>query len=212
MFLFPSCHWILKSLFPQHLVDHSNDHSDFGCKAEAFLQHKILRVNSTIFCYQTKNKTAKTRKSLGWGKKKKLVRQWRKQAKQTELLNTLWHEDSPHTRNPYSQMCVRKITSTLLIPQPAENHTSTILCLSSCYNPCTTPSHKKKKLKSTLQTWEEDQTTFHQFLLLLTQKTQQYPEQESVDQAFHSPHPGPVQDPQFLHNKNNVKKFNHNYA
>lgn len=95
----------------------------------------------------------------------------------------------------------------MFIPQPAEfKHTSAILCLSSCYNPCTTQSHKKE-LKSTLQTWEEDQTTFHQFLLLLTQKTQQYPEQESVDQAFHSPHPGPVQDPQFLHNKNNEKNL-----
>lgn len=65
----------------------------------------------------------------------------------------------------------------------------------------------KKELKTTLQTWEEDQTTFHQFLPLLTQKTQQYPEQESVDQAFHSPHPGPGQDPQFLHNKNNEKNL-----
>lgn len=65
----------------------------------------------------------------------------------------------------------------------------------------------KKELKTTLQTWEEDQTTFHQFLQLLTQKTQQYPEQGSVDQAFHSPHPGPGQDPQFLHNKNNEKNL-----
>ena len=64
----------------------------------------------------------------------------------------------------------------------------------------------KRELKSTLQTWEEAQTTFHQFLLLLTQKTQQYPEQESADKAFHS-HPGPVQDPQFLHNKNNAKNL-----
>lgn len=65
----------------------------------------------------------------------------------------------------------------------------------------------KKELKTTLQTWEEDQTTFHQFLQLLTQKTQQYPEQGSVDQAFHSPHLGPGQDPQFLHNKNNEKNL-----
>ena len=42
-----------------------------------------------------------------------------------------------------SQMCVRKIISTLFIPQPAENHTSAILCLSSRYNPFTTVLQKK---------------------------------------------------------------------
>ena len=35
----------------------------------------------------------------------------------------------------------------LFVPQPVENHTSAILCLSSCYNPCTTQSYKKKNLR-----------------------------------------------------------------
>ena len=159
----------------------------------------------TVLSFAIKLKIRRPRQENHLGEaKKKMVGQWRTSTKQTELLNTLWHEDSPQTWNPYSQMCVRKIISALFIPQPPENHTSPILWLSSCYNPCTTRL-TKKELKTTLQTWEEDQTTFHQFLPLLTQKTQQYPEQESVDQAFHSPHPGPGQDPQFLHNKNNEK-------
>ena len=170
----------------------------------------MLQVNSTIFCYQTKNKTAKTRKSLGWGKKKKLVRQWRTPTKQTELLNTLWHEDSQQTRNPYSQILPDVCEKNFFRFVHSSNQQKTTL-LQSCALVAVTISvlHSltKKELKATLQTWEEDQTTFHQFLLLLTQKTQQYPEQESVDQAFHSPHPGPGQDPQFLHNKKNEKKL-----
>ena len=55
-------------------------------------------------------------------------------------LPTNW---KPRHTPRYSQMCVRKIISALFIPQPAENHTSAILCLSSSYNPCTTVLQKK---------------------------------------------------------------------
>ena len=115
---------------------------------------------------------------------------------------------TPHTLKTHTPRCVWD--KLFLLCSFLNQHNLNTLLQSCALVAVTIPvlhSLTKKELKSTLQTWEEDQTTFHQFLLLLTQKTQQYPEQESVDQAFHSPHPGPVQDPQFLHNKNNEKNL-----
>ena len=107
----------------------------------------MLQVNSTIFCYLTKNKTAKTRKSLGWGKKKKIGRAMENANKTDWTPKHLVAWRLPTNLKPILPDVCEKNYFALFVPQPVENHTSAILCLSSCYNPCTTQSYKKKNLR-----------------------------------------------------------------
>ena len=103
----------------------------------------MLQVNSTIFCYLTKNKTAKTRKSLGWGKKK--TGRAMENANKTDWTPkhpVAWR--LPTNLKPILPDVCEKNYFALFVPQPVENHTSAILCLSSCYNPCNTQSYKKR--------------------------------------------------------------------
>ena len=64
--------------------------------------YSTRRSKWTVLAFAIKLKIRRPRQEnhLGEAKKKKLVGQWRTPTKQTELLKTLWHEDSPQTGNP----------------------------------------------------------------------------------------------------------------